>query len=57
MGGCLIRSWDWVEGWLPESVSGLGNGFSSVGAWFATALNTEEVLSGVGLGSVLCYGS
>ena len=39
---------DWVEGWLPESVFSLGNGLSSVEAWFATALGVEEVLSGVG---------
>ena len=38
----------WVEGWLPESVFNLGNGLSSVEAWFATALDIEEVLSGTG---------
>ena len=37
-----------VEGWLPESVFSLGNGLSSVEAWFTTALDIEEVLSGVG---------
>ena len=37
-----------VEVWLPESVFSLGNGLSSVEAWFATALDIEEVLSGVG---------
>ena len=40
---------DWVKEWLPESVFCLGNGLSSVEAWFATALNVEEVLSGVGV--------
>ena len=39
---------DWVEGWLLESVFSLGNGLSSVQAWFATALDIEEVLSGLG---------
>ena len=39
---------DWVEGWLPESVFSLCNGLSSVDAWFATALDIEEVLSGAG---------
>ena len=39
---------DWVEGWLPESVFSLGKGLSSVEAWFATALDIEEVLSSVG---------
>ena len=40
---------EWVEGWLPESVFSLGNGLSSVEAWFSsTALDIEEVLSGTG---------
>ena len=38
----------WVEGWLTKSVFSLGNGLSSVEAWFSTALDTEEVLSGTG---------
>ena len=48
---------DWVEGWFPKSVFSLGDGLSlsSVEAWFATALDNEEVLSGVG-GSVACHG-
>ena len=39
---------EWVEGWLPKSVFSLGNGLSSVEAWFSTALDLEEVLSGIG---------
>ena len=39
---------EWVEGWLPKSVYSLGNGSSSVEAWFSTALDIEEVLSGTG---------
>ena len=39
---------EWVEGWLPKSVSSLGNGLSSNEAWFSTALDIEEVLSGIG---------
>ena len=39
---------EWVEGWLPESVYSLGNGLSSVEAWFSTALDIEDVLSGTG---------
>ena len=39
---------EWVEGWLPKSVYRLGNGLSSVEAWFSTALDIEEVLSGTG---------
>ena len=39
---------EWVEGWSPHSVFSLGNGLSSVEAWFSTALDIEEVLSGTG---------
>ena len=39
---------EWVEGWLPKCVYSFGNGFSSVEAWFSTALDIEEVLSGTG---------
>ena len=39
---------EWVEGWLPKSVYSLGNGLSSVEAWFSTALDIEDVLSGTG---------
>ena len=37
---------DWVQGWVRQSVFSLGNGLSSVEAWFSTALDIEEVLSG-----------
>ena len=37
-----------MVGWLPQSVFSLGNGLSSVEAWFSTALDIEEVLSGTG---------
>ena len=40
-----LRLTHWVEGWLPQSVFSLGNGESSVEAWFSTALDIEEVLS------------
>ena len=33
---------------MPKSVYSLGNGLSSVEAWFSTALDIEEVLSGTG---------
>ena len=39
---------EWVEGWLPQSVFSLDNGLSSVEAWFSTALDREEFLSGTG---------
>ena len=40
---------EWVEGcgW-PKSVYSLGNGLSSVEAWFSTALDIEDVLSSTG---------
>ena len=31
---------------MPQSVFSLGNGLSSVEAWFSTALDIKEVLSG-----------
>ena len=39
---------EWVEGWLLKLVFSLGNFLSSVEAWFSTALDIEEVLSGTG---------
>ena len=33
---------------VPKSVFTLGNGLSSVEAWFSTALDVEEVASGTG---------
>ena len=39
---------EWVEEWLPKSVYSLGNGLSSVEAWFSTALDIEDVLSRTG---------
>ena len=37
-----------LRGGYPKSVFSLGNGLSSVEAWFSTALDIEEVLSGTG---------
>ena len=39
---------DWVKGWVSKSVFSLGNGVSSVEAWFSTALDIEEVLAQIG---------
>ena len=39
---------EWVEEWSPETVFSLGNGLSSVEAWFSAALDIEEVLSATG---------
>ena len=45
----LVHLREWVEGWLPKSVYSLGNGLSSFEAWFSTALDIEDVLSGTGV--------
>ena len=37
---------DRVKDLVPDSVFSLGNGVSSVEAWFSNALDVEEVLSG-----------
>ena len=39
---------EWYEGSFPKSVFSLGNGLSSVEAWFSTALDIKEVLAGTG---------
>ena len=39
---------DWVQGWVPQSVLGLFFRLSSIEAWFSTASDIEEVLSGAG---------
>ena len=36
----------WFESWVPESVFCAGGGKSSVEAWYSTALDMEESLSG-----------
>ena len=37
-----------MRGGCPQSLKSLGNSLSSVEAWFSTALDIEEVLSGTG---------
>ena len=37
---------DWFRFWVPDSVFSAGGGRSSVEAWYTSALDTEEVLSG-----------
>ena len=48
--GCF--SWTWFRSWVPSCVFSAGGGRSSVEAWFTTALDIEEVLSGVVQGDV-----
>ena len=37
----------WFRSWVPSCVFSAGGGRSSVQAWFTTALDIEEVLSGI----------
>ena len=37
---------DWFRSWVPDSVFSAGGGRTSVEAWYATALDIEEVLAG-----------
>ena len=37
----------WFRSWVPDFVFSAGGGRSSVEAWYTTALDIEEVLSGV----------
>ena len=37
----------WFRSWVPNSVFCAGGGRSSVEAWYTTALDIEEVLSGI----------
>ena len=36
----------WFRSWVPDSVFSAGGGRGSVEAWYATALDIEEVLAG-----------
>ena len=36
----------WFKAWVPDSVFSAGGGRGSVGAWYTSALDIEEVLSG-----------
>ena len=38
---------DWFRSWVPDSVFSAGGGRGSVEAWYTSALDIEEVLSGV----------
>ena len=36
----------WFKSWVPDSVFSAGGGRGSVEAWYTSALDIEEVLSG-----------
>ena len=42
----LMHLKEWFQSWVPESVFSAGEGRSSVEAWYSTALDLEESLSG-----------
>ena len=53
--GLLLGCFSWNLGfrsWVPSCVFSAGGGRSSVEAWFTTAIDIEEVLSGVVQGDV-----
>ena len=42
----MVQLDDWFRSWVPDSVYSAAGGRSSVEAWYTTALDIEEVLSG-----------
>ena len=42
----MLQLEDWFRSWVPDSVFSAGGGRGSVEAWYATALDIEEVLTG-----------
>ena len=42
----MVQLEEWFKCWVPDSVFGAGVGRGSVEAWYATALDVEEVLTG-----------
>ena len=48
----MVQLEPWFRSWVPPCVFSAGGGRSSVQAWFTTALDIEEVLSGIVEGDV-----
>ena len=42
----MVQLDSWFKSWVPDSVFSAGGGRGSVEAWYTTALDIEEVLSG-----------
>ena len=42
----MVQLEGWFKSWVPDSVFSAGGGRGSVEAWYATALDIEEVLTG-----------
>ena len=43
----MVQLEGWFQSWVPSSVFSAGGGRSSLAAWYTTALDIEEVVSGV----------
>ena len=48
----MLQLEPWFRSWVPSCIFSAGGGRSSVEAWFTTALDIEEVLSGIVQGDV-----
>ena len=48
----MVQLEPWFRSWVPSCVFSAGGGRSSVQAWYTTALDIEEVLSGIVEGDV-----
>ena len=44
----MVQLEEWFRSWVPDSVLSAGGGCGFVEAWYTTALDIKEVLSGVG---------
>ena len=42
----MVQLEDWFRSWVPASVFSAGGGCGSVEAWYTSALDIEEVLTG-----------
>ena len=42
----MVQLESWFKSWVPDSVFSAGGGRGPVEAWYTTALDIEEVLSG-----------
>ena len=51
----MVQLEPWFRSWVPPCVFSAGGWRSSVEAWFTTAIDIEEVLSGVVQGDVLVF--
>ena len=42
----MVQLENWFKSWVPDSVFSAGGGRGSVEAWYTSALDVEEVLTG-----------